>query len=217
MKLSAKICLALGGVVFLIGAYLSVVAIRGDYIWTIEPPILGVGLILLGCAAVIHLRDRRERRRANRDVNIYATASEPAQPEPEELPEEVMAAEDPQPDAVDPRWGFPLAAAILFSVYTIIEIFFVRGHGLDQAWVFDNAITGAFLGGAAASMTYAILATAMLWAGIASNRPGIFLTGMILVCISAVLWLMHILLSALPLILGWIGYAKMRRAARQRR
>ena len=34
MKLSAKICLALGGVIFAVGAYLSVVALRGDYIWT---------------------------------------------------------------------------------------------------------------------------------------------------------------------------------------
>lgn len=214
MKLSTKICLALGGAIFLVGAYLSVVAIRGDYIWTIEPPILGVGLILLGCAVVIQLRDRRARRRADRDVNIYAAAPDP---EPEAQAESTKASEDPQTHELDPRWGFPLAAAILFSIYTIIEIFFVKGNGLDGDWVFNNAVTGAFLGGAASSMTLAILATALLWSGIASNRSGIYMTGMILVCMSAGLWLMHIYLSVLPLVLGWIGFAKMRRAERARR
>lgn len=216
MKLSAKICLALGGVIFLIGAYLSVVAIRGDYIWTIEPPILGVGLILLGCGIYIYLHSLHVRNRADSEVNIYATA-EPVQPEPEEQPEEVKSAENPQPHDPDPRWGFPLAAAILFSIYTIIEIFFVRGNGLDQDWVFENSITAAFLGGAGSSMLFAMIATGLLWAGIASNRSGIYMTGMIVVCVCAALWLMHIYLSALPLILGWIGYAKMRRAERARR
>ena len=216
MKLSAKICLALGGVVFLIGAYLSVVAIRGDYIWTIEPPILGVGLILLGCAVYICLQDRYARRRAESVLSISETIAEPEQPASEEKADEAKPEEELHPQAADPRWGFPLAAAILFSIYTIIEIFFVKGNGLDQDWVFDNAITAAFLGGAGSAMMFAIIATALLWAGIASNRPGIYLTGMIIVCLSAALWLMHIYLSALPLVLGWIGYAKMRRAARDR-
>jgi hypothetical protein len=211
MKLSAKICLALGGVIFAVGAYLSVVALRGDYIWTIEPPILGVGLILLGCAAAIQLRARHEAKHPRSEAETAAPA--PA-PDPEEEETKAVPAQD-EPHVYDPRWGFPLAAAVLFSIYTVIEIFFVKGNGLDQAWVFENSITAAFIGGAGPSMTLAVIATALLWAGIASNKYGIYLTGMIVMCMCVGLWLIHVYLSALPLVLGWIGAAKWKKARRR--
>lgn len=145
--------------------------------------------------------------------NEAASRAEPAparisvriEPPEEQAP---TSAPDPAPSRV--RYGFPLAAAILYTLYTIFEIIFVRTQGLDSPEIFDNEITAVFLGGAGSSMYFAILATAALWAGIGGNRSWIFTTGMCIASVASVLWLMHFMFWLLPLILGWIGAAKMR-------
>lgn len=125
--------------------------------------------------------------------------------------------EEEQEKTLPARFGFPLAAAVLYTIYIIFEIVFVNSNGLNDPSVFDNSITAAFLGGAGSAMYIGMAAAAALWAGIGANRSGIVCTAMILMSIAAVLWLMHALFVVLPLVLGWIGYAKMRRAERARR
>ena len=131
-------------------------------------------------------------------------------------PVQAQPAAEPAPEAEKPplriRFGLPMVAAILYSVYVIALIVFVRTHGLDQPEIFDNTFTAAFLGGAGSSMYISIVACALLWSAIGANRSKIYLAGMVCVTFAAVLWLMWFYFWLLPLILGWIAEARWHRA-----
>ena len=140
---------------------------------------------------------------------------------PVRVPAPAEQAQDPAPDRADPaefppRFGFPIAAAALYTVYIIFEIVYVRVNGLDSPEIFDDTLTAAFFGGAGTAMSLGILTTALLWAGIGANRSSIFCAGMVFMCIAGVLWLLHVVFVILPIIFGWIGYVKMHRHERSK-
>lgn len=108
------------------------------------------------------------------------------------------------------RWGFPLAAAILATLYFGMLAAFYYGNGLDSSAWKDNMLLSIVSNGIDISMRMLMIGVAVNWTGILVNKYKLVRVAAIFYSVAAVFNLLHILFFVMPIVFGFVGVRKMR-------
>lgn len=107
------------------------------------------------------------------------------------------------------RRGFALAAVIIASIYTVFAGMFCIGHVPGLMWDTNVLVNG--MGYALyVHVVLMIIGIAFGWSGFLTQRRNQVLTSAILYCVAAVFFLLWLLFLVLPIVFGFVGYARMR-------
>lgn len=111
-------------------------------------------------------------------------------------------------DVVVVRRGFALAAVILATGYLVFSALFYIGNFAPYTGI-------SWLGDMFANSLYihvVLLAVGVIfgWSGFLTQRRNQVLTSAILYCVAAVFFLLWLLFLVLPIVFGFVGYARMR-------
>ena len=107
------------------------------------------------------------------------------------------------------RRGFALAAVILATVYAVFAGMFCTGHApvlMEDANVFADGLISAMNLHAVLMFIGVIFG----WSGFFTKRRNQVLVSAILYCVAAVLFLLWLLFLVLPIVFGFVGYARMK-------
>ena len=107
------------------------------------------------------------------------------------------------------RRGFALAAIILATVYAVFAFLFCTGHApvlMEGANVFADG----FISAMNLHAVLVFIGVVFGWSGFFTKRRNQVLVSAILYCVAAVLFLIWALFLVLPIVFGFVGYARMK-------